>query len=217
MARGTLSPGFLLPQILTLPLFILLGCIGLTPALCCHNLKSHEQQQLFPGSLSGPKQRLESSSASPSLFPALSLLPFLWQLHHGPLPIAGPPHLTLVFNFGEFSPSSRFLSSPTVDFLLWTTEALADQETSIHQLDGLNCHFLGMLRKYTGTLPQRHIIDSQELVKMFLTSDISFLSGRTTVGKTYHLFPQKWARNPWGTVCWDVSSKTYRLWVSQKS
>jgi hypothetical protein len=71
-------------------------------------------------------------------------------------------HPTLVFNFGEFSPASGFLSSPTADDLLWTKEAQARQETpSFHQLGGLTYYFLGMPKNYTGALPQRHLIDYQ--------------------------------------------------------
>jgi hypothetical protein len=80
MSRGFLSPGFLLPQIQTPPLFKLSGHIGLTPALHCHNLKSDKQQQLFPGSLSGLNGDWSLPppfpGASASLFTVLSLLPF---------------------------------------------------------------------------------------------------------------------------------------------
>jgi hypothetical protein len=55
MASGLLFSGFLLSQVLTLPLFKLLELVSLTPYLCCHNLKNGGQQQLFPGSLLGPE------------------------------------------------------------------------------------------------------------------------------------------------------------------
>jgi hypothetical protein len=70
----------------------------------------------------------------------------------GTTPHHWTPHPTLIFSFAESSPSSRFLSSPTVDVLLWTTEALTRQETpSVHQLGGLTYYFLEMPRKYRYT------------------------------------------------------------------
>jgi hypothetical protein len=80
MARGLLSSDFLLLQVPTLPLFKLLELVGLTLALCCHNLNSDGQQKLFPGSLWGPEWRLESSSPIPavSLFFSLLSHPFLF-------------------------------------------------------------------------------------------------------------------------------------------
>jgi hypothetical protein len=140
-----------------LGLFKLLGHIGLTPALRCHNLKSNKQQQLFPGSLLAPKWRLESSSPIPCclslIFTALSFPPFpSISFFDGSIrdqsPLLDPPSYTSlqfwwVFPFIRVSLRS-YCGCPTVDHRStgWTRD-------SIYQLGRLTYYFLGMPRKYT--------------------------------------------------------------------
>jgi hypothetical protein len=120
-------------------------------------------------------------------------------------------HLSLAFKFWWVSPPSRFLSHcltywgcPTVNH----GEALAGWETpSVHQLGGLTCSFLRMLRK----IQVNCLMDCQLVVRTFLPSDNSVLPGRTTTEITNCFFPKN------GPVYCAVSSKTFRPWVSKKS
>jgi hypothetical protein len=112
MARGLLSSAFLLSQVLTLPLFKLLELVGFTLTLCCYNLKSSVQQQLFPDSLSCPEWRLESSSPTPAvslLFHHSPNLSFLWQIHQRP-PFMLDFHPTLYY------PATLLLKTSSSDF-----------------------------------------------------------------------------------------------------
>jgi hypothetical protein len=86
---------------------------------------------------------------------------------------------------------------------------------SVHQLGGLTCYLLGMPTKYRYASEAYHRLsvgreDSSALY-------MSVLPGRTTVGITYPLFYKNrpgTIQNPWGTVCCDVSSKSFRHWLS---
>jgi hypothetical protein len=113
MARGLLPSGFLLAHVLSLPLFKVLELVGLTPAFCYYNLKSGEQQQLFPGSLLVPEWRLEPSSpvsaVSVLFFSTLPPFPFfdvstrdhhpLLDFHPTPYHQATSPLKTSSFHF----------------------------------------------------------------------------------------------------------------------
>jgi hypothetical protein len=148
IARDSLCPGFLPPQILTLPLFKLLGHTGLTPALRCHNLKvinSNSSSQVHSQALNGDwslPSRFPAASPFSLLYLSRPFLPFLSLMAlSGTTPITRP-------SIQHWS--STLVSSPLhLGFslvLLRATEAPTGQETpSIHQLGGLTCYFLGML------------------------------------------------------------------------
>jgi hypothetical protein len=62
-------------------------------------------------------------------------------------------------NFGEFSPSSRFLSNSTVDNLLWIVETQAEQETpSVHHWADSPAIFWGPLENI-----QSHVLVGYQL------------------------------------------------------
>jgi hypothetical protein len=111
MARGLFRLSFISSP--TLPLFKLLELVGLTLALCCYNLKSSGQQQLFPGSLSGTEWRLESSSPVPTasllFFTAVPPFPFFDRSTRDHLPL-------LDFHPIPYHPATSPLKTSSSDF-----------------------------------------------------------------------------------------------------
>jgi hypothetical protein len=150
-----------------------------------------------------------------------------------------------LLNFGEFFPSSSFLSSPTAYH-----GSPSQVRDSLHPpLGGFTCYFLGIPGKYPGIHTCRLSVNSENAPP----SHMPVLPGRATMGTAYPLsisvlvpwessqfwtlgligiiqleLSQFWTLNfqstkwikshpsPQRTIYWNVSSKIFRLWSSQK-